>query len=55
MKTFSKLRMQKSSWMLLTKNIESSQKKKNEIYGNHLVNVFFFNPMSLMCHLILGS
>ena len=31
-----------------------SNNEKTEPYDNHLVNVFL-NPISLMCHLILGG
>ena len=42
MEEFPRWRMQKSSWMLLTRNIHSFQiKKKNELSDNHWVDVCF--------------
>ena len=55
MEEFPRLRMQKSSWMLLTRNIHSFQIKKKMSYLIITGWMFVLNPMSLMCHLMLGG
>ena len=50
MQAFTRLRMQKSSYMLLARNIQSFQKnEKNELSDNHLMNVCFkFNVIGVL-------
>ena len=55
MQAFPRLKMQKSAWMLLVRKIQSSQKMRKMSYLIIIRWMFVLNPMSVMCHLILGG
>ena len=55
MQAFPRLKMQKSFWMVLARNIQSFKILRKMSYLIIIWLIFVLNPMALICHLILGG